>query len=426
MDLHVDEVIKGLFNNEAYKKPSDKIKLEDLELRLPEWYDKKKFDQGRRFQRDFFYMQSIAMMLGLIAVMAIPTILKVLVSTRRSNSSFTAFKRYWSTFLHIQSWLGNELKPGSLSWRSLHEVRARHIMADRACKLKGHGTVSQRDVAFTIFGFIGFMILKPQKLGIRQLQSGDWEAFNHFWGVIGYMLGLEDRYNICRKNLDDTRQICRILQDRIYTPCLNNSPEYFEHAAHVMTVGMSAIHPAVEHDSLVFFTKYLADVPGYIYTEKDRIELQTKLKTHLNGNSIETGIDSSKLLEKCPIDFSPQTKPTVLYLRDYDTIEDSPQYKRLPFGAKFKLSLLEVLLAVYNTYIGRLLLNLHFACYIFIGEYLPYVAMWRYGVKDAYISLFKETPADDYVPKTNSEYYKRMPIPWYRELLSCVSWGYFE
>lgn len=59
--------------------------------------------------------------------------------------------------------------------------------------MKGGDVVSQRDIALTQFGFIGFAVLKPHQFGISQTKEGDWEAYNHFWRVIGYMIGLEDR-----------------------------------------------------------------------------------------------------------------------------------------------------------------------------------------------------------------------------------------
>ncbi|XP_022112500.2 uncharacterized protein LOC110991450 [Pieris rapae] len=422
MDLKVDEVIDGLFRKDAYEQPCDTVNVEDLEIKLPEWFDEKKYNQGRRFQKDFFFMQSITMILGLVAVMAIPTILSVLVGTRRSNSQYTAFKRYWSTYSHVKSWFDHDLKPGSLSWRSLQTVRSHHIVADRASKLKGHGTVSQRDMALTLFGFIGFTVLKPNKLGIRALQPGDWEAYNHFWGVIGYALGLEDRYNICRKTFNETKEICQILQDKVFTPCLTSPPDYFEHAAHVMASGLSAIHPAIDHEALVYFTKYLSNVPGYVYTEEDRLSLERKLQKQLKGFNNDAGVNATDLIEKCPIDFLPKSSPITLYAKDYETLDDSPQYKRLSLSSKLKIASLDVILSLYITNIGRVFFNLQFYWCVFIGTYLPYVAMWRFGIPQAYVSIFKLGPTDDVVPLPNSKYYNREPKPWFKEIWDCLIW----
>ena len=59
-------------------------------------------------------MFTASMVAGLVAVLAIPSILNILVGTRRSNSEYTAYKRYYSTYLHVTSWFEHELKPGSV------------------------------------------------------------------------------------------------------------------------------------------------------------------------------------------------------------------------------------------------------------------------------------------------------------------------
>ncbi|GBP70077.1 hypothetical protein EVAR_98908_1 [Eumeta japonica] len=68
---------------------------------------------GRRFYWANCYTLSSSMLMGLIAVFAVPSILVILVGSRRSSSTYTAYKRYLSTLLHVQAWLEHELKPGS-------------------------------------------------------------------------------------------------------------------------------------------------------------------------------------------------------------------------------------------------------------------------------------------------------------------------
>ena len=72
-------------------------------------------------------------------------------------------------------------------------VRSRHVKASLSANIKGQGIVSQRDLALTQFGFLGFSILIPDKFGLRQLEDGDWDAYVHFWRVIGHAIGLEDK-----------------------------------------------------------------------------------------------------------------------------------------------------------------------------------------------------------------------------------------
>nr|XP_026488573.1 uncharacterized protein LOC113395221 [Vanessa tameamea] len=421
MDVSVEEFVDRLLSDEAYQEPSDSVKVEEVEtqMRLPEWFDEKKYNQGRRFFSDFCFAFSMVNVLGLIGVYSVPTILAVLVGSRRSNSPYTAYKRYSSTFMHITTWLKHELKPGTVSWKSLYTVRCRHVQAGRAARLKGKGTVSQRDLAITLFSGFGFAVLKPDKFSIRQIEEGDWEAGIHFWRVIGYMIGLQDMYNICRESIEETREILQRIVDRVFTPCLENVPEYFEHLSHVTVDGLQAINSGLEKSSLLYWTRYIADVPGYIYTEKERIALQDKLRTHLKGKSPDTGVESRAIIEKSAINGLPDIPSRTLYLHDFNSLETAPAYKALPIIGKYKLAIIYITFAFYSTSIGRVLLNLQYRWTLFIGTYLPYVAMWRYGVKNAFINLFKESPYDNTTPKPNSEYYRTQPPePWYKFLLA--------
>ena len=41
----MDEYIEGLFSKEAFEQPSDTKKPDDLEMRIPEWFDEDKFNK---------------------------------------------------------------------------------------------------------------------------------------------------------------------------------------------------------------------------------------------------------------------------------------------------------------------------------------------------------------------------------------------
>ncbi|XP_013146939.1 PREDICTED: uncharacterized protein LOC106109846 [Papilio polytes] len=423
MDLSVEEFVDGLLTKDAAEQSSDTEKTEDIRMDYPEWYSEKKYNQGRRFFWDNCFSLMSSMLLGLVAVFAVPSILRVLISSRRSNSQYTAYKRYLSTLLHTVSWFENDLKPGSISWQSLYTVRCRHSRADVAAKMKGIGRVSQRDMALTQFGFIGFSILKPDKFSIRPMQSEDWEGYVHFWRVIGSMIGLQDRYNICRKNYQETKQVCQLLLERVFTPSLDHVPEYFEHMARVMLEGMWSINPTVNTSALLYWTRHLADVPGYVYTEKERADFQDKLREQLKGKSEDIGIDSTVFTSRPSIEGINERPPRLLYLRDYDTIETIPEYKNLPFAAKYKLAVSSILYAFYSTYIGKLYLNLNFLFSLILMKYFPYLAFFRFGIKSSFVNIFVEDPVDNTEPKPNAEYNKPPPeLPWYKETLSVLTW----
>ncbi|CAH2093726.1 unnamed protein product [Euphydryas editha] len=419
MDLSVDEYIDGLFSKQAFEQPSDTKKPEDMEMRIPEWFDEKQFNKARRFYWDNAFQFTASMLLGLVAVFSVPSILRVLVGSRRSSSVYTAYKRYLSTLLHTVSWFENELKPGSISWRSLMTVRSRHLRASVAADLKGQGIVSQRDLALTQFGFIGLSLLKTDEFGIQQMEDGDWEAYNHFWRVIGHAIGIEDRYNICRKNVEETQQVCQILLDRVYTPYLENVPEYFEHMTRVMLDGMWSVNPTVHIDGLIYWTKYLCNVPGFIYKESERRDLQKRIKEKLNGKSEDIGVDAMSLMAP-PLVELPARQPHLLYLHDYDSIYTVPTYKKLSLSAKYKLALNVIIKTLYTSYLWRLYFNMMYRFSLFLMKYFPYVAFFRFGVMAAYTNIFNEDPIGNEEPKPNEYYYNQPPSPLYKEVLSLL------
>ncbi|XP_072945683.1 uncharacterized protein [Epargyreus clarus] len=344
MDLTVNEFVDGLLN-EAHMQPCDDVKADDLELemQLPAWFDEEQYNNGRRFYRDFALGFGVSMVMGVVSVLAVPSILKVLVGTRRSNSIYTAYKRYISTLKHVDTWFHNELKPGTLAWKSLFTVRSRHLRAGTAATLAGHGMVSQRDLALTLFGFMGFSVLKPDHFYIRQTKSGDWEGYNMFWKTIAHMIGLKDRYNICRRNIDETREVCQIIQERVFLPCLENVPEYFEHTTFVLLHGLNIVNSFLDPGAALFATRYLVEVPGYMYTEEERVAFQEKLRDHLKGKSEDTGVDTASLIPKSAVDGLPKRPPRLLYLRDFDTIETTPGYRQLTFRSRYRLSQIKII-----------------------------------------------------------------------------------
>lgn len=68
--------------------------------------------------------------------------------------------------------------------QSIAVVRKMH---DHAAKTAG--SITQRDLALTQFGFIGIAIVSREKLGL----STDMKPLIHFWKVIGHLIGIQDK-----------------------------------------------------------------------------------------------------------------------------------------------------------------------------------------------------------------------------------------
>ena len=63
----------------------------------------------------------------------------------------------------------------------------------RRCSEAGLRRITQADMALTQFGFIGFTLLSGDQLGIKATDE-ELNGLVHFWRVIGYMLGMQDKY----------------------------------------------------------------------------------------------------------------------------------------------------------------------------------------------------------------------------------------
>lgn len=68
-----------------------------------------------------------------------------------------------------------------------------HCAASRASEKSGLGLrVTQKDMALTQFGFLGMLVVRKKELALTGTEE-DEMAIVHFWRVVGYMLGIQDK-----------------------------------------------------------------------------------------------------------------------------------------------------------------------------------------------------------------------------------------
>lgn len=143
------------------------------------------------FFRCNYYAILFSMYMGLVSILAIPSILDVLMHTNKSSSDITAYKRYMQTIYHTLTWFRYDLKPGTKAWKSLDGVRKFHCSASRSAMNMNVGMISQKDMVITQYGFIGFSMLSCKETGIQGSRS-DLEDYCHFWRVLGHLIGIQD------------------------------------------------------------------------------------------------------------------------------------------------------------------------------------------------------------------------------------------
>lgn len=57
----------------------------------------------------------------------------------------------------------------------------------------GLNRITQKDMALTQFGFMGYALARPKEIGIYNATREELESLIHIWRVVGYILGMEDR-----------------------------------------------------------------------------------------------------------------------------------------------------------------------------------------------------------------------------------------
>lgn len=222
---------------------------------LPDWFDEDRFRRGQLYFSRHYYSLFVGKLAGLLVILAVPSILRVLVKTRRSSSPLDAFGRYLSTLTHMLNWYEDQefLRNTSRGQKSVTAVRGLHCAAARSS-----GGISQLDMALTQFGFMGFPVVFPERLG---LSAEGQEDFLHFWRVMGHLLGIQERFNVCRENVEECRQLCKLIVDRVFVPCLKAPPADFQHMSSSLLEGMWAVTPAVDCEAFRAFTYYLVGLP---------------------------------------------------------------------------------------------------------------------------------------------------------------------
>lgn len=224
--------------------------------------------RGQDYYKKYRFVLTSGMLAGLIAVLAIPSILRVLICTRHSSNAFTAYRRYVRTILHTNAWYNYPIEDRkSKFWTSITAVRQAHSRSSKACMRQGAGQITQKDLALTQFGFIGFLTLGAHRI---QLEDDDFlEATVHVWRVLGYLLGIKDEYNICGRNWAESRPRLDIVMRRVYTPALEQTNEDFDRMAKALIEGLWHVNIMLSVQANIFFTKRLAYVKGYEYYSFD-------------------------------------------------------------------------------------------------------------------------------------------------------------
>ncbi|XP_018563856.1 uncharacterized protein LOC108905470 [Anoplophora glabripennis] len=250
---------------------------------LPPFYDEELFRRGQKFFHKHIFGLFLSKCLGLVAVLAVPSILKVLMFTRMSGTELTAYKRYVSTILHMMVWYDSDFKPGSKLWKSIADVRKRHNSASNRSCSAGMNRITQKDMAITQFGFMGISVCRSKMVGIHKASDEEWEGFIHIWRVIGYLMGIEDRFNLCSGTVEETRERCNILMEQVFRPNIEQKDENFIKMARNMIHALKCINIFIKFETIMYYLHILSqDENNNMKLQSTCYKLNSSQKSNLN------------------------------------------------------------------------------------------------------------------------------------------------
>ncbi|KAI1302307.1 hypothetical protein HDE_02536 [Halotydeus destructor] len=242
--------------------PGDNEADPDLE---PDWLDRSKIARAKQLFKDNLFGFFFGHLCGLVLLVYVQSILKPLLFTRNSRNVACIFRRYLSTLTHVKLWYeGDIFSKDDPARQSILQVRKMHKkVADQLNAHKIIGTqelsISQYDMLITQFAFIGFAILKPEKFGIS-LTSEDFDCVIHYWRCIGYLLGMDDKFNLCSRKPDEMRRLCNsILEYEMKMSLHNNDVQEAREMSRGILESIRPYVPLIRWDA---FQKYLLNIAG--------------------------------------------------------------------------------------------------------------------------------------------------------------------
>lgn len=190
--------------------------------------------------------------------------IKTLKSTGESDSKHNLFHRYLQTIRHTQKWYeGDVWDPKDPAHKSLALVRSMHAkVANKMEKLNdGIVYVSQWDMAVTQWAFVGTIVLFRSKVGLHSCTEEQYESLIHFWRVIGYLLGIEDQYNLCTGDYEQVVAACRTLMEKEYRDRVAIADPTSVDMCKSVSSALNLIDPIITWDSMANYIHELVGVP---------------------------------------------------------------------------------------------------------------------------------------------------------------------
>merc|ERR1712130_270370 len=143
-----------------------------------------------------------------------------------------SFRRYVRTLLHIDSWFSTDVFDiNSKGYRSIKIVRRIHESVAKKAEtelglVEDRTYVSQTDLAKTLIGFAGIILVAPKRFGIAS--EAKLAGYIHCWRVIGYLHGISDEFNPFGGGMKTAQNTVSDVLVHSLIPSLETPPNDFE------------------------------------------------------------------------------------------------------------------------------------------------------------------------------------------------------
>lgn len=273
-------------------------------LEKPEWFSSELFHNGQSIYGRHFMGVNFAHLSGLLLLVRVNSIYNTLSLTGESSKVAKLFRRYYNTIKHVKCWYeGNIFEEHAEAYRSLLMVRGMHNKVssklndkcpridnqnyqaeaqpeenDKSIKNSMNSEsksvangihISEYDLMLTQFAFVGFIVIYPEKMGLMaDFDQRDMDSFLHFWRIIGYYLGLSDKYNLCSYDYETIKSLCQAIMKVEYKESLTKN-KLVESPQGIMSINIVRSLKFLPMLTAYGMMRYLYEILDYTTSELD-------------------------------------------------------------------------------------------------------------------------------------------------------------
>lgn len=255
-------------------------------------------------------------------------------------------------------------------YRSILAVRKKHRHGSQVGVLRVNRFINQRDMAVTQNSFMGHAVAYHDTFGMPY-DPENFLALCHFWRVIGYLLGIEDRFNLCAgDDLAEIRSRSQAIFRHIIIPGLLHAPKDFEMMTEAYFEGLGGFSSEFETDKFIYISQKTSLVPGFYITEEECHQQKQYMKKYSH--------------------YIPDAEAILRDMEIYP--KRCKAFTALKWSTRWDITFTNYLLLniVPHSPVLRKFFNFINCVRIFFLEHFPVLAMWKFGYSNAWVSVLKE------------------------------------